>query len=356
MGLGVQLSVLPASFRFVCIFACLANHSRAWSSLRPSGPQRRNSTVNHNTTISMNDLPTDLRAVRRSKENKHSRDLTRLSATANGSVEALLRVLRHGRHDQRRPNRTGSNGVDADALGHPLVAEPVGEGGDGALGARVVEQVWAADVGVHASVVDDGVAFGHVWEGVLGEVEEGCWDFLVSFVQVVVVVVVWQAWLTVDVGVEGLEPLVLWNVQDGVLHHLERVVVDKDVDGAHVLQRLVDGLLASFGRSEIRLVQVDLAAAVLDHLLRVVGVGLLFGEVCDHDFCAFHRVKYGDATSDARVAAGDQGFAALELAGCLVGLHAAVVGWDLVYFGERIHLGLQAGVVLALGRWGLPAW
>jgi hypothetical protein len=28
----------------------------------------------------------------------------------------------------------------------------------------------------------------------------------------------------------------------------------------------------------------------------------------------------------------------------------------LVYFGERIHLRLQAGVVLALRRWGLPAW
>ena len=128
----------------------------------------------------MNDLPADLGAVGTGKENKDSRDLTRLSAASDGTVKALLRLLRHGRNHQWGPNWTRSDSVHADALAHPLVAEAVGESGDGALGARVVEQVWAADVGVHAGVVDDRVALGHVREGVLGEVEEGC-GIAVSF-------------------------------------------------------------------------------------------------------------------------------------------------------------------------------
>jgi hypothetical protein len=169
-------------------------------------------------------------------------------------------------------------------------------------------------------------------------------------------VVEWQfGWLTMDVGVKRLDPLILRNVQNGVLHHLERVVVDEDVDGTHLLQRKLNSLFACFRRSQIRLVHVDLAAAVLDHLLCLVGVALLLGEVCDCDFGSLHCVEDGDTTTDARVAACDQGFAAFKLAGGLVGLHAAIVGRDLVYFGERIHTTLQARVVLALRRWGLPA-
>jgi len=169
-------------------------------------------------------------------------------------------------------------------------------------------------------------------------------------------VVEWQfGWLTMDVGVKRLDPLILRNVQNGVLHHLERVVVDEDVDGTHLLQGEIHRLLAGVRRSQVRLVHVNLAAAVLDHLLCLVGVALLLGEVCDGDFGSLHCVENGDTTTDARVAAGDQGFAAFKLAGGLVGLHAAIVGRDLVYFGERIHARFQAGMVLALGRWGLPA-
>jgi hypothetical protein len=159
-----------------------------------------------------------------------------------------------------------------------------------------------------------------------------------------------------DVCVKRLDPLVLRNVQNGVLHHLERMIVDKNINSAHLLQRRLDRLLARLRRPQVRLEQVDLAATVLDHLLGLVGIRLLLGEVCDEDFGALHGVEYGDRAADARVAAGDQGFAALELAGGFVGLHAAVVGRDLVYFGEGVHAGFQAGVVLGLGSWGLPAW
>lgn len=58
------------------------------------------------------------------------------------------------------------------------------EGYNGAFGGGVVEQVRASDVCVDRSAVAHGVAALHVLEGILGEVEVG-----------------------VDVGVEGLQPL-----------------------------------------------------------------------------------------------------------------------------------------------------
>ena len=131
------------------------------------------STVNNNTTIAVDHLSTDLTTVCASQENNNSRNLTRLSTTTDGPRESLLRLFGHGRDDQRCPDRTGSNCIDTNALADPLVAETVGESCDGALGAGVVEQVGTADVGVDTRIVDDCVALGHVWEGVLGEVEEG---------------------------------------------------------------------------------------------------------------------------------------------------------------------------------------
>lgn len=132
--------------------------------------------MDNNTTIAVDNLPTNLTAVCASQEDYHRRDLTGLATTANWSAESLLRLFRHGRNDQRCPDGTRGDGVDTNALAHPLVAETVGESCDGAFGAGVVEQVGTADVGVDTGVVDDGVAFGHVREGVFGEVEEGCED------------------------------------------------------------------------------------------------------------------------------------------------------------------------------------
>ena len=55
----------------------------------------------------------------------------------------------HRRGDQRCPDRTGTDGVDADTKFELLIRETAGEGDDGALGGGVVEQVGAADVGVY---------------------------------------------------------------------------------------------------------------------------------------------------------------------------------------------------------------
>ena len=46
--------------------------------------QATNSTVNHNATVAVDDLSTDLTAVCASQEDNHSRDLTRLPTTTDG--------------------------------------------------------------------------------------------------------------------------------------------------------------------------------------------------------------------------------------------------------------------------------
>lgn len=113
-----------------------------------------------------------------------------------------------------------------------LVGEAAGEGYDGALGRGVVKEIGAADVGVDGGAVDDGVAGFHVLEGVFGDVEH-----------------------RVDVGVEGLEPLVsvkgplaqgialvreeeeggvLCKLTNAVDHVLIGGVVDDNVDSTHV--------------------------------------------------------------------------------------------------------------------------
>ena len=125
-------------------------------------------------------------AILTSQKHKTRRDLRRLRRTTHGrGAELILRLLVHRGRDERGPDGARADGVDADAPGDLLVVQAAGEGDDGALGGGVVEEVRAADVGVYGGAVEDRVAALHVREGVFGEVEVG-----------------------VDVGVEGLEPLV----------------------------------------------------------------------------------------------------------------------------------------------------
>ena len=54
---------------------------------------------------------------------------------------------RHGRRDQRGPDRAGSDGVDPDPLADQLLGQAAGEGNDRALGRGVVNQARVALVG-----------------------------------------------------------------------------------------------------------------------------------------------------------------------------------------------------------------
>ena len=100
-------------------------------------------------------------------------------------MQRVLSVRFHGGGDQGRPDGPRADRIDADPLRDDQVGEAAGEGDHGALAGGVVEEVFAADVGVDGGAVDDGVAGFHVGERVFGEEEAG-----------------------VDVGVEGLDPLV----------------------------------------------------------------------------------------------------------------------------------------------------
>lgn len=133
-------------------------------------------TIDNHTTIGMNSLPTNHRAIRTSQEYHHTSHLRRLSRPAHGRCEAVLLLFTHGRCDEWRPDRTRRNGIHANLLVDELVRETAGEGYDGSLCGSVVEEIGTADVGVYGGVVDYYSAAGvfeEGWEGGLGEVEEG---------------------------------------------------------------------------------------------------------------------------------------------------------------------------------------
>ena len=108
------------------------------------------------------------------QKHKTSCHLARLPRPPHRRPAKLVhRITLHRAGDQRRPDWTRANGVDANAKGDLLVAEAAGEGDDGAFSGGVVEEVRAADVGVYGSIVDNGVAGFHVFEGIFGHVEIG---------------------------------------------------------------------------------------------------------------------------------------------------------------------------------------
>ena len=83
-----------------------------------------------------------------------------------------------------------------------------------------------------------------------------------------------------------------------------------------------------------------LPAGLLDHARRLLGVGLFFLEVGDHDVRALAGEGEGDGPTDTRVAAGYDRLLALEPAGAAVGIVAVV--------GLGLHLRLEAGVLKVL--------
>jgi hypothetical protein len=165
------------------------------------------------------------------------------------------------------------------------------------------KEIGTADVGVDGSVVDDAVTRVHVRQSVLGHVEEG-----------------------VDVGGESELPLLLGEILDVLDHVLVGGVVDKNVDGPHLLESGIDDLLAVLLLLEVDLDQVALAAVCLNLLLGLLCVLLLDLEVSDQAVGALHGVEDGNSTTDAGVASGDDGLLALELAGGLVLLETTIAG------------------------------
>ena len=94
---------------------------------------RRYLTADNDTSVGVESLSSNGRAVRRSQEDKASGNLRRLRGTANGAGELALSLLVHGGRNQRSPDGTGGDCVDADTATDVLVVQTTGEGDDGAL-------------------------------------------------------------------------------------------------------------------------------------------------------------------------------------------------------------------------------
>lgn len=182
------------------------------------------------------------------------------------------------------------------------------------------KEIGATDVCVDGSVVDDAVARVHVRQSVLGHVEEG-----------------------VNVGVEGELPLLLGEILDVLDHVLVGGIVDKDVDGAHLLESGVDNLLAVLLLLEVDLEQVALAAVCLDLLLGDLCILLLDLEIGDQAVGTLHGVQDGNGATNTGVTSGDDGLLALELAGGLVLLETTIAVGEVLVDGVRtLHVTLKA--------------
>ena len=287
-------------------------------------------TADDSSHVGVKCLSTEGAAVFTGEEDNGSGNLTWLSRTAQRSGSELLLVLTlHGRWDERCPDGSRGNSVDANAVSGLLIAQATGEGDDCALGGGVVEKVGTTDIGVDAGVVDDGAAALHVWQRVLGKVEVG-----------------------VNVGVEGVEPLVFGKVLDVIDDHLVGGVVEEDVDlAAKGLDSLINQLLAVPPVAKIGRDQVALLTVGLDSPLGFLGILFLFGEIGDERVGSLHGKEDGGGAANTRVTSGDESLLALELASSTVLLALAVGGRNLIPQRLRVgHLGLLAREVLVGDR------
>ena len=168
----------------------MCNQSSAYSSmpmirLEDTITSKPPSAINNHPSVGMQTLPGHEAAILTRQKHKTGRNLTRLPGPAHGRSELVQSIFLHRRRDQGRPHGARTDAVDADPELELLVREPAGEGDDGAFAGGVVEEIRAADVGVHRGAVDDRVAGFHVLQGVFTDVEHG-----------------------VHVRVEGADPLV----------------------------------------------------------------------------------------------------------------------------------------------------
>ena len=135
---------------------------------------------------------------------------------------------------------------------------------------------------------------------------------------------------------------------DIVDHHLVGVVVDQDVNATHLLDSLVNDLLAVLLRLEVHGESVALLSFLLNHLLGVLCVLFFFGEICNEAVGSLHGEQHSDGASNARVSASNDGALALEFTCGLVFLRTALWCGKLVDLGQGVELGLETRYFLML--------
>jgi len=117
-----------------------------WQSL--CSASRSSLSVDNNTTVGVESLSTEAGTVWAGQEDERGRNLRRLAGSADGRSELRKCFVIHGSLDQRRPHRSRCDCIDTDTLRAVLVGQTAGERDDGALGAGVVEKIWASNVGI----------------------------------------------------------------------------------------------------------------------------------------------------------------------------------------------------------------
>jgi hypothetical protein len=133
------------------------------------------------------------------------------------------------------------------------------------------------------------------------------------------------------------------------------MVIDKNVNAAHLLDCLVNHLLAVLAVRQVGRVGVACLALLFNELDGLLCVFFFLGQVRDEAVSAFHGVEHGDGAADAGVAARDERFLALELAGGFVEFTASVGGGEMVDLWGRVEDSLPSWDLLVL-NFGLVTW
>lgn len=136
--------------------------------------------------------------------------------------------------------------------------------------------------------------------------------------------------LTVDVRLKGMLPLLLAEIQNTIHLHLIRMIVEQNVDAAHLAQGLIDSLLAVLLLLEVDRIKVALLTVLLHELFGLLCVFLFVRQIGDEAIRALHCKQDGCCSANTAVAAADQSFLVLELACCFILLVAAIFGRDVL--------------------------
>jgi hypothetical protein len=153
------------------------------------------------------------------------------------------------------------------------------------------------------------------------------------------------AWQVLNVDIERADPFLVGDFFQAFMGHLERSVIDEDVDAPEARHGLIDDLAALRLVGEVARQQQALASGLFDPTRGFLGVFMLV-QVRDSHVRAFTGEGNRHGAADAAVGAGDQGDLVCQASGAFVALFAAV--WI------RLHFPLAAGHRLALfGKgWG----
>ena len=175
--------------------------------------------VDDRAAVDMQDLPGDVGSVLAGQEHVSGGDLSRLPRASERRVETEARelVCWQGGVDERGPDRSRCDGVDADAARGQGESEGTGERDDRAVGRRVGDRLAGAGVGLGRCGVDDAAARAQVRKSGLGHDELGEHD-----------------------GVEHRSSFGRVDLRQGGLVHLRPGVVDQHVQMPEGPERQVD--------------------------------------------------------------------------------------------------------------------